>query len=560
MAIPHVYTAVKPQDFTFTPLVIHKDYVFTRADLYSGSTPKTGSGYQLLEALYFPEKLKLGTQSENTYPTNSFDGSFKYLIWHSINGMYYKVPYDMFATLEHSNPNFVRKQLSPTASIISIAQHDFGEGIKPFTLQITSSQYKMVDDGFGNIILSTSGSYTFTKDVNLVAHWNFNDLFKNPKSKPNTQRQFILSSSMIDYISRTNNLNYNKSFLSAGVFSNLSPIGSLSTYVMLGNSYILTENQPEFNFTKNDNFSIGFNITCDEFPAATASIVSKRGTKKIQELGQFSKPNKNEVDIVGNYYTSSYLNLPTNVYPYDFEIREDVLYFSRSDGVNLVELSASLELGTQQSVWVAKTGSLYNLYLDKVLVNSKTHNRLDHCTNDYSVMIGSLDTVGTNNSGQSICLGDIRIYDTAVNQSDVNYLYEYDLKNVSYDKVVGNVFYKQGFLVITHPNGKYAKDILDNNFTVKFQSTHTTFQYECLVRIKKGDYNITLNPTALQNPHSDLLLSSMTGSLEDGALFPYFTEIGLYNPEGELLVVGKTSQPIQIRDDVNLNVSLIWYS
>jgi hypothetical protein len=81
-----------------------------------------------------------------------------------------------------------------------------------------------------------------------------------------------------------------------------------------------------------------------------------------------------------------------------------------------------------------------------------------------------------------------------------------------------------------------------------------------LARIKKGDFNLTLNPSALQNPNSDLLKSEMTGSLQDGALFPYFTEIGLYNRYGELLVVGKTSQPIQIRDDVDMNIITRWYS
>lgn len=50
----------------------------------------------------------------------------------------------------------------------------------------------------------------------------------------------------------------------------------------------------------------------------------------------------------------------------------------------------------------------------------------------------------------------------------------------------------------------------------------------------------------------------MTGSLDDGALFPYATRVGLYNGSGELLAVAKLSQPIQMRDDVDMNLLIRW--
>ena len=58
--------------------------------------------------------------------------------------------------------------------------------------------------------------------------------------------------------------------------------------------------------------------------------------------------------------------------------------------------------------------------------------------------------------------------------------------------------------------------------------------------------------TALQSPKSDLLINEMTGSL----LTPYFTTIGMYNDKGQLLVIGKMGQAIQVRSDVDVNVAV----
>ena len=561
MAIPHVYTAVKPQDFTLTPFVIHKDYEIARSNLYTGSVAITGSGYKLIEALHFPEKLKLGTSA--TYPTNSFDGSYKYVIWHSINAMYYKVPYDMFGTFEHSNQNFTRKELSQTASVFSVPQHDFGEGIKPNSVQITSSFYNMADDGWGNIILSTSGSYTWNRAVNLVAEWNFDDIFKHPAAEYYApyDRYWIVGGTYT-YKSNTNNLDYNKSIVKNGFFYKKSgfPLPrSLPGYFIIATDvdigYMLTPNKPDLNFAKNDDFSIGFDYYFLE-TSSTGSIIGKRGVVFEEKLGNYTKTNNAGTPIDGYFLTSSYVNKTTNVYPYDFEVSTTTVRFRRSDGVSNVTLEYVANEDKWNQFYVTKSGSLYTMFYNGAAVASQSNSNLDHCINNHAVMFNALNT-NFDNFGPGL-LANVRIFNAALSSQDVSYLYQNDYNAVSTDKIIGNVFYKQGFMMLTHPDGRYAKDLLDNNFTVKFQSTHTVYQYECLVRIKKGDYNITLNPTAFQNPHSDLLLNSMTGSLEEGALFPYFTEIGLYNPEGDLLVVGKTSQPIQVRSDVDINVLLRW--
>jgi hypothetical protein len=75
---------------------------------------------------------------------------------------------------------------------------------------------------------------------------------------------------------------------------------------------------------------------------------------------------------------------------------------------------------------------------------------------------------------------------------------------------------------------------------------------ETWIRIKKGSGNLTMNPTARQNPDSDMYINDFTGSL----LTPYITNIGLYNQKGELLAVAKTGQPVQMRTDVDLTFKI----
>ena len=74
------------------------------------------------------------------------------------------------------------------------------------------------------------------------------------------------------------------------------------------------------------------------------------------------------------------------------------------------------------------------------------------------------------------------------------------------------------------------------------------------MRIKKGSFNLSYNPTARQSFKSDLLIDEMTGSL----LLPYMTTIGLYNDEGDCVAVAKMGQPVQMRDDVDINILVRW--
>ena len=43
-----------------------------------------------------------------------------------------------------------------------------------------------------------------------------------------------------------------------------------------------------------------------------------------------------------------------------------------------------------------------------------------------------------------------------------------------------------------------------------------------------------------------------------GTAYPYITTVGLYNEQAQLLAVGKLAEPLQKRDDIDMNIVLRW--
>lgn len=88
-----------------------------------------------------------------------------------------------------------------------------------------------------------------------------------------------------------------------------------------------------------------------------------------------------------------------------------------------------------------------------------------------------------------------------------------------------------------------------NDYTLVFKNTHLIFENEFHCTVDEDEFNFTLNPTARKNQ------SINTGDLANfatGSNFkPYVTTIGLYNEEGELLVIGKMAQPIRMSDETD---------
>ena len=113
---------------------------------------------------------------------------------------------------------------------------------------------------------------------------------------------------------------------------------------------------------------------------------------------------------------------------------------------------------------------------------------------------------------------------------------------------VGNIFYDNGFAVITHP--KYM-DVLDGGTlnTLKYKNTHLITENEYQCTMNENEFEFTRNISARKIPFdkNEDIANFATGS----NFKPYITTIGLHDEDGNLLVVGKLAQPVRASSETN---------
>lgn len=654
MPIPHVFLPVKPQDFNIKPFKVHKRYVVADTDYSS-------SGYTVQQAVYTSLKTPISASKAQNDPRN-IDKSYQHIIWQSLNHRYYRDAYDPTKTFEHFNKRYTYKHLGLSASLWSAPYLDYGDGIKPGSVQITGSSHaatvnfdfqvfndatvnpqrttqidlrsgntiglkvgdtiemlsagaltgtykishlqdpdlidfvrenldgtsgfspggidvtitspiiRLNDDGYGNIYDSAIITSSYADRNRLVAYWGFNEQYKVTKygygSKPKTNVKFKSNTFEPDITSLAKNVTW-----SAGIEDDaLRRTGIQADF--FGNSCIATHNKQDWNFDKAQDFTISFWVRAPISQSVTThttnTLISKRGTIRNTKWGKNPKLSANNVLIPTHYMSQSIENELTNVYPYHFEINNQtagghptngLVTFKRSDGSKIVSL-ATTQSGIFQinnnrpsgSVYnhiaVTKSGSLLSLYMNGVLHETGSDVGTEPI-NNHMLIFGS-DNIDFAR-GFSGSLDEIRFYNYAAPQSSIQTLADFSA-SMYQTSVVGNVFYKNGTIVISSLLPKYDNVISGSNWSVTYRNTHTIYENECLVRVKAGDANMSTNPTALQSAHSDMYINDMTSSL----LKPYVTSIGLYNAKGELLAVGKLGQPVAIRDDVNTNFIVRW--
>jgi hypothetical protein len=129
-----------------------------------------------------------------------------------------------------------------------------------------------------------------------------------------------------------------------------------------------------------------------------------------------------------------------------------------------------------------------------------------------------------------------------------------------------------------HPMGVYVNQYGNKLFTIgfdndniyeysmsyneglqlKFQGSHLIYENEYQCTVEEYEFNDTMNISAryYRNTNCPDLAQFATGSL----FKPYVTTIGLYNEEGDLLVVGKMGQPVRMSDETDTTFVIRWDS
>ena len=145
---------------------------------------------------------------------------------------------------------------------------------------------------------------------------------------------------------------------------------------------------------------------------------------------------------------------------------------------------------------------------------------------------------------------------------DVTYVNSTTIINTSEDSNRGMFIRDDGkFLYAAGVNteGIQQYTMLSNNkndFNLKFQGTHLIYENEYQCTVDEHEYNFTLNPSARKNRNTN---SQDLATFATGSTFkPYVTTIGLYNEEGELLVVGKLGQATRMSDETDTTFVIRW--
>ena len=111
---------------------------------------------------------------------------------------------------------------------------------------------------------------------------------------------------------------------------------------------------------------------------------------------------------------------------------------------------------------------------------------------------------------------------------------------------IGNIFYDNGFAVVTHPN--YINSF-SNLASLKYKNSVLITENEYHCSVNENEFNSTNNLTIRKIPsiYNDEIANFATGS----DFKPYVTTIGLYDDDANLLAVGKLGQPVKMSDETD---------
>lgn len=461
------------------------DLKFNPMQLNKTFTLLSGStiGYTPLQA-YYSETIP------QTYISGeqNIDGSFKSIIFKSIDQLFYK----------HDN-NILYK----TSSVFSIPQKKMGQKIKSDSFTYSSASLNLASTRKG-VIYDTNivtGSFPDTLDF----YEGFNNYF-NPKYIKYTDIQNV---TYVDGVTTDN--------------GSQLPIG-LSAFFS-ETSYI--ESKLTGNYDKQHDYAISFFISGGNNTVNDELIIGKLNRDEQQYPFQIQLSGSNQIKL-------------------GFGIGMQELFISSS-----TEVSSSWNHVTCQ-----KTGSELQIYINGTKHASQSFAELNDNLNTYithpvnisnnsPLKIGGYDASG---SGLQGYLDEIRIYNKALTTSEISTLKDRNEGGgLLQTNVVGQVFDKNGFIVISTPDYRY-NNLITSAYTASYQSTITTYEMSTLCRVKAGEFNVTRNHSVLTEDNNQYL-NYLTGS----NFSPYITTIGLYDSVGQLLAVAKLGQPIKKRDNVDMN-------
>ena len=504
---PTVFKKIEPTDYSVNPFKAHKQFTF-----YSGSA--VSENYSQLQGIYVEGFPNISSSKPFNDAINS-DGSYQFAIYNSIDQLFYKRKHEPSKTHGPTDLNRSPKFLYESASVFSIPQIKMGDRIKPASFTLTSSIAHLLSDRYSNIYNTDINTGSFPGQETFSE--GFNEYFD--ESRFNTRYPKSI-------INRTggNRLTFQTGI--SGSYGSKLPIGKSVNFK--GSGYIETDLPGTYD--RYEDYAISFFIS--------ASVTS--GHSKRLVLGKVSS----SIDYV---------------YPFKIELSgSKQLHFSAAGASNYIAqiTSSTAVTSSWHHVVCQKSGSNLELWLNGIKHSSGSFNLLKHQFNSpftSSATINNNDGLkiggyGDQIEGYSGYLDEIRIFNKTLTQAHISTLMDRSVSGgVLQTNRVGNVFNKQGLIVISSPDYRY-NELITTNYTASYKSTVKLYEHSILARVDENDFNVSQNPSILTDNNMNIQ-SWATGS----DFVPYITTIGLYNDVGQLLAIGKLGQPVKNRNDIDMN-------
>jgi hypothetical protein len=493
---PTVFKRVDPVNTKINSFRTFKQFTFLSGSVTSSALP--------LEARYIDRTNLPALGSELTYnDAANIDGSLQSVTYFSIDHLYYKnktQPYNVFGP---DDIDRTKRFLFQSASIFVIPQNKIGEGIKPASFSFTGSGLNLSADRYGNIIDDGISTDSIVTDVQFYE--GFNEYF-------DTSRISFISESGVTYLSGVPTTDGDTA--AVGLRAHFEGSGHIQTEI------------PGY-YDRQHDFAISFFISGSNTTLNNQIIIAKQEQSK-------------------------------NTYPFSIQLSgSNEIEFKVSSNSSL---NATLATTSSVDEWThiicQKTGSELQIWMDAGLQVSSSHDFLLNNVNSLYTASGRIDNnvplniggFSPNTSNLTGDLDEIRIFNKSLTESEISAL-SGRTENGTFLQTnhVGNVFGKHGTIVISSPHYKY-ENLTTTSYTASYRSTLTIQEHSTLVNVAAGDFNLSLNPSLEQETGEEFKLFT-TGS----DFTPYITTIGLYNDQGQLLVIGKLAQPIRKRNDVDMN-------
>jgi len=590
--IPSVFRNVRTNDVHQRPFKAFKNYTVRSI------TDASASKFTIQKASHKKFAAAVGDFTYN-YPENAWDGTNQHVVWKSIDHKYYRYPYDQTRCHELTNRNNVEKFIFMTASVFTIPYHEMGERIKPGTVtlstyvtgsttNLSNANFDITssDDGLGNLrdIYVNTGS--FASSSRLQMYLTFNNEFR--KFEDNRLLGTLKSSDSIKYVlNQADKLAMASNVkIETGVSVDVSggtvfaPSGLSGYFTGSNSSYIKIKDNPLFaNVQRCDNWLLSFWIKPVDL-SSSGVILSKHSNTQEQYLDPVDSIKKlREVNKLMPAPGNTIANRRT---PLHVSLINDELHFQSSDGSNQLHISASTSYSDGWAhIAIANSASLCQIHVNGTASGTSGKIPIQSTANSANLLIGtdSLLSAGNYFNGN---IAEVRLYDYEASQTHISSLANNDFYTGSLYQTnrIGNVFYRNGQIVVSSPMPKYhdmlftGSAALPNSFQLTYKGQHTIYENEVMVRVPKGTFNVSTNPTSVYRPATGINNDCNTdgGGAEtynrpgdyiksgfiSGTLSPYITTIGLYNDKGEMLAVGKLAEPVQKRDDIDMNFIIRW--